>query len=141
MPDFTHVISSKFDYDTLIKNPKDRDINKVILFSKKAKVTPVFKALSAEFRDKIRFNLIHVDEKKQTNDIKQIQESYGVTKLPAIVIEQTYNAQEDETMDLVNVVKHDTVSNQLKDLINMLRKYARKIQKEETEESDAAKEN
>jgi hypothetical protein len=141
MPDFTHVISSKFDHDTLIKNPKDRDINKVILFSKKAKVTPVFKALSAEFRDKIRFNLIHVDEKKQNDDIKQIQESYGVTKLPAIVIEQTYNAQEDETMDLVNVVKHDTVSNQLKDLINMLRKYARKIQKEETEESDAAKEN
>jgi hypothetical protein len=44
-------------------------------------------------------------------------------------------------MDLVNVVKHDTVSNQLKDLVSMLRKYARKIQKEETEESDAAKED
>ena len=44
-------------------------------------------------------------------------------------------------MDLVNVVKHDTVSNNLGDLVSMLRKYARKIQKEETEESDAAKEN
>jgi hypothetical protein len=87
MPDFTHMISSKFDYDTLIKNPKDLDINKVILFSKKAKVTPVFKALSAEFRDKIRFNLIHIDEKKQKDDITKIQESYDVTKLPAIVIE------------------------------------------------------
>lgn len=70
MPDFTHTVTSKYDYDTLIKNPKDLDINKVILFTKKSKVTPVFKALSAEFRDKIRFNLIHIDEKKKTDDIK-----------------------------------------------------------------------
>jgi len=44
-------------------------------------------------------------------------------------------------MELVNVVKYDTVSNQLGDLVNLLRKYARKIQKEETEESEASKLN
>lgn len=44
-------------------------------------------------------------------------------------------------MELVNTVKYDTVSNNLGDLINLLRKYARKIQKEETEESEASKHN
>jgi hypothetical protein len=44
-------------------------------------------------------------------------------------------------MELVNVIKHDTVSSHLGDLVNLLRKYARKIQKEETEESEASKLN
>jgi hypothetical protein len=71
--------------------------------------------------------------------LKEIQENFGVTSLPSIIVEQSYNAQEDQVMDLVNTVKYDTVSNNLIDLINLLRKYARKIQKEESEESQASK--
>jgi len=58
MPDFTHKITSKYDFETLVKNKNDLDINKVILFTKKDKVPPTFKALSAEFRDKIRFDIV-----------------------------------------------------------------------------------
>lgn len=95
MPDFTHKITSKYEYDTLIKAENDLDINKVILFTKKDKVPPTFKALSAEFRDKIRFNIIQINDKKVSEDLKAIKESYGVTSFPSIVVEQSYNAQED----------------------------------------------
>jgi len=141
MPDFTHKITSKYEYDTLIKSSNDLDVNKVILFTKKDKVPPTFKALSAEFRDRIRFNIVHINDKKASEELKTIQESYEVTSLPSIVVEQSYNAQEDQVMELVNTVKYDTVSNNLGDLVNLLRKYARKIQKEESEESEASKLN
>jgi hypothetical protein len=45
-------------------------------------------------------------------------------------------SQEDQIIELFNTVKYDIVSNNLGDLISMLRKYARKIQKEVTEESE-----
>lgn len=35
MPDYSIKISSKSDYDRLVHDPNDKDINKVILFSKK----------------------------------------------------------------------------------------------------------
>lgn len=141
MPDFTHKITSKYEYDTLVKSPNDLDVNKVILFTKKDKVPPTFKALSAEFRDRMRFDIVHINEKKVSEELQAIKESYGVTNFPSIVVEQSYNAQEDQVMELVNTVKYDTVSSNLSDLVNLLRKYARKIPKEETEESEASKHN
>jgi hypothetical protein len=101
MPGFTHKITSKFEYETLVKNDKDLDVNKVILFTKKDKVPPTFKALSAEFRDRIRFNIIQINEfydKKGNEEMKAIQEKFGVTSLPSIIVEQSYNAQEDQVM-------------------------------------------
>jgi len=35
MPDYSIKITSKSDYDRLVHDPNDNDINKVILFSKK----------------------------------------------------------------------------------------------------------
>lgn len=35
MPDYSVKITSKIDYDRLVHDPNDNDINKVILFSKK----------------------------------------------------------------------------------------------------------
>jgi glutaredoxin len=95
MPDFSRKISTQHEFDTLIKNENDLDVNKVILFTKKDKVPPTFKALSAEFRDRIRFNIIQINDKKGNEEMKAIQEKFGVTSLPSIIVEQSYNAQED----------------------------------------------
>ena len=35
MPDYSIKIASKSEYDRLVNDPNDNDINKVILFSKK----------------------------------------------------------------------------------------------------------
>jgi hypothetical protein len=40
---------------------QEADINRVILFSKKAKTPPIFKVLSAVFRDRFRFGFVNAD--------------------------------------------------------------------------------
>ena len=99
MPDFTHKITSVYEYDQLIQNENDLDINKVILFSNKENVPNAFKALSAEFRDKIRFNIIQTKDKKATDELFPVFERYFISKFPSIIIEQSYNAQEDKLLE------------------------------------------
>ena len=53
------------DYEDIINKKYNLDINKVILFTKKEKVPPTFKALSAIYRDKIRFLIVHVRNKEK----------------------------------------------------------------------------
>lgn len=93
MTDFTHTVASKSEYDTLIKNENDRDVNKVLLFTKKDTVAPVFKALSAEFRDRLRFNVIPIPEKKATKSNLDLKAKYEVDELPQLVVEQTYDSK------------------------------------------------
>jgi hypothetical protein len=42
-------------------NPDDRDINRVILYSKKSKTPPVFKVLTSYFRDRFRFGFVSAE--------------------------------------------------------------------------------
>lgn len=126
----------------MIKNENDLDINKVILFSNKENVTPAFKALAAEFRDKIRFNIIQAKDQKAKDELFPVFERYFISKFPTIVIEQSYNAQEDKLLDEIDMGKwdrYDTGINKLSEMIKLVQKYARKIQKEETEDSEASK--
>ena len=51
LPDYTHKITEKSQHDSLILNENDKDINKVLLFTKKDKASPPFLAVSAKFRD------------------------------------------------------------------------------------------
>lgn len=64
MSDFTHQVNTADKFKSMVHNENDKDINKVLLFTKKEKVTPVFKALSAEFRDRLRFFVIPIVDKK-----------------------------------------------------------------------------
>lgn len=41
----------------------NEDINKVLLFSKKAKTPPIYKVLSSTFRDRIRFGFVSSENK------------------------------------------------------------------------------
>jgi len=81
------VINSRSDYETLVQNPNDKDINKVILFTKKEKVPPAIKALSAEFRDRFRFSIISLPEGKETEDALELKKDYEIEKLPRLVVE------------------------------------------------------
>lgn len=139
MSDFTHVIDTKRRYELLVENADDNDINNVLLFTKKEKITPVFKALSAEFRDKLRFNVIPI-LKDTSEDMLEIMNKYGVTDLPAIIISQTYNAEANDILEETNIVKAK-VSNNLAELTKFMSTYARKVPKEELEESQKAKED
>ena len=65
LSDFTLKITSKKQFETLINNPIEKDINKVVIFSKKEKLSDQVKAISAEFRDKLRFFVIALPEGKQ----------------------------------------------------------------------------
>lgn len=60
IPDYSVVIDSKEKFDSF-RSEDEKDINKVILFSKKSKVPSIYKALTNEFRDLIRFGFISSD--------------------------------------------------------------------------------
>lgn len=99
MSDFTTKINSKSDYNLFVKNERDQDINKVLLFTKKEKITPVFKALSAQFRDRLRFTVIPLPDKKETADNLALKEEYNVTELPTLIVEQTYQVKDKAILD------------------------------------------
>ena len=141
MSDFTHQINTAAKFNQLVKNEDDKDINKVLLFTKKDKVTPVFKALSAEFRDRIRFYVIPIVDKKTPQDLLDIFNSYNAKDLPAIITEQSFNIQDNEVLDEVINVDYGKVSSDLPQLMKFMRTIARKIPKEELKESQQAKED
>ena len=60
LPDNTLKISSKAQLDKLL-NQED-DINKVLLLTSKAAPANVFKAVAAEFRNKLRFYVVSLPE-------------------------------------------------------------------------------
>jgi hypothetical protein len=51
-----------------VKNDGDKDINKVLLFSKKDKLTPAFMSAISEVRDRLRFYVITVADKNPNAD-------------------------------------------------------------------------
>jgi len=85
--DFTSKISSKEDYETIVQSQSEKDINKVILFTKKEKVTAVFKALSAEFRDRLRFAVIALPDGTSNADLLELKEDYEVEDMPKLILE------------------------------------------------------
>jgi len=99
LSDFTHQIKNTQDYTNLVQNEEDRDINKVILFTKKDKIPPAIKALSAEFRDRVRFNVISLPEGKEDPELVAIKDDYEVKELPYLVVEQTYNVTSESVLD------------------------------------------
>ena len=76
MSDFTSPITTKVDYDVLIANKNDKDINKVILFTEKEAVPINYKAISAEFRDKLRFSVVSLPKKTASDYAKELADDY-----------------------------------------------------------------
>jgi hypothetical protein len=62
IPDYSIKITSRKQFDTFVNSESDKDINKVLLFTKKDKLTPAFMSAIAEVRDRVRFYVITIAE-------------------------------------------------------------------------------
>jgi len=132
LPDYTHKINSNRDHETLVKNEKEKDINKVLLFTRKEKVTPVFKAVSAEFRNKLRFYVIAIPEKNPPQEKVEIQKLYGVEELPALVVERSVNPRKDgDILDEVEIISYKSKDFKLREIKKFLSRFARDDEKDE----------
>lgn len=124
MPDYTIKIASREKFDELVNHESEQDINKVILFTKKEKVSLPLKAVSAELRDKIRFYIVYVPEKKPAKDLVALAEFYNATELPKLILEQTYDNEFDKIVETKRTV-YGSKSYKYRDLHQFMSKYAR----------------
>ena len=72
MPDFSKKLDKLEQLEEFRDLTQDGDINRVLLFSKKGNIPPIFKILSAIFRDRFRFGFVNVDTAKDI--VKQFEE-------------------------------------------------------------------
>lgn len=133
IPDFTIKVKTKEEFDLMVKSEKELDINKVILFTKKEKVTLPFKAASAELKDKIRFYIVYLPAKDPPKDLAALAEAYGATELPKLIVEQTYDNEFDKTVERTQTA-YQSKSYKYRDLLDFMNKFARQTSKEESEE-------
>ena len=73
----------------------ESDIRKVYLFSAKQKVPPIYKALSAQFRNRLRFAFVNVEATVSA----ELAERYGVEKWPTLLIESDVDGDEHAVYD------------------------------------------
>ena len=112
---------------------KEEDINKVILFTKKEKPSPPFMAISALFRDRLRFIVVPVPEKDASPENAELMKQYEIEDLPTLVIEQTFDQKTNEVIEK-NLVKYTETEYKIPHLTRFIEKYARKEPKEEIED-------
>lgn len=131
MTDFTKPITSMEDYQAYVLDPAEQNINKCILFTDKDTVTNVMKALSAEFREKIRFFVVHAVEDSPNSDFEEeMLELYGIKDrdtLPELILEQTYDPETNSTIE-GEPIRHRYQEGNFKvqKLKDFLRPFARK---------------
>jgi hypothetical protein len=65
----------------------------VILFSKKTKTPPIFKALTSEFKDRLRFGFVAVDT------APGLAEKYEITKFPSIIVLNSFDRISKEIIE------------------------------------------
>ena len=62
------------------------------MFSKKSKVPPIFKSLTSEFKERLRFGFV-------SSDKKELVESYKVDKFPTVIVLKSYDNKEEKILD------------------------------------------
>lgn len=90
LPDFSVNIDSVKKLDDF-NSKDDKDINKVILFSKKAKTPAIFKALTSEFKNKLRFGFI-------SQEREDLVSKYGIKSFPTIIVLKSYDPLTKEVL-------------------------------------------
>lgn len=58
LPDFSTKLDTASKHEEFKNLGDEKDINRVILFSKKANTPPIYKVLTNFFRDKLRFGFV-----------------------------------------------------------------------------------
>lgn len=105
LSDYTIKVETEKDFNLLVSNKDEKDINKVLIFTKKDKAVPAIKALSAQFKDKLRIFIVHAPEEKRSDYIKQLLADYEIKDLPKMVVEQTYDVKADKILEQYGI--HD----------------------------------
>lgn len=105
-----------------------------MVFTKRDKTAPAIKALSAEFRDRLRISIIHVPDNKPSEYSKVLLKDYEVTDLPKMVVEQTYDPKEDKLLSQYGIHDYKHKEFKIHQLIEFLEPFARKEVKEESED-------
>jgi len=60
----------------------------------------VYKAVSAEFRDRLRFSIVSLPKGKATGYNKELADDYITNEtLPKIVVEQTWDPKEEKLLE------------------------------------------
>ena len=79
MPDYTQRLMTREDADQF---SAETGIHKVYLFSSKQKVPPIYKALSQNFRNRLRFAFVNL-EAVAANDLAA---EFGVSNWPTLLV-------------------------------------------------------
>jgi len=79
VPDYTQALVTKKDADQFLA---ETGIQKVYLFSSKQKVPPIYKALSQNFRNRLRFAFVNT-ESIVANDLAT---EFGVSDWPTLLV-------------------------------------------------------
>lgn len=135
LSDYTSKVKTKRDYEMFVANGDDKDINKVIIFTKREKTAPALKALSAEYKDRLRISVISMPEGKGTADQEEIMKDYEVSDLPKLVVEETYDAAEDKVLQQYRIHEYKAKDFKINELISFLKPYARQEPKVENEDA------
>jgi hypothetical protein len=80
IPDYTQRLSTKEDADQFAE---EAGIQKVYLFSAKQKVPPIYKALAANFRNRLRFAFVNVESSASAD----LAKDFDVEKWPTLLVQ------------------------------------------------------
>ena len=95
MPDFTRPIHSILQFQELRDGILNLDINKVIIISNKQNVTPEFKAIASEYRDRILIGFAPVDALEVHSEFADF-----VTKKPEVIVYKSFESDSNKTLEI-----------------------------------------
>lgn len=121
LPDFSVKLDTLQKLQDFQEAKDDSAVNRVLLFSKKSKTPPIYKVLSSEFRDRIRFGFVEAEKSEELVRLFKDQ----VTEYPSIIVLQSFNITTNQTLEVVPVLKYDKKDYKLDELKTYLSQFAR----------------
>lgn len=111
------MIDSKEKLESF-KAEDEKDINKVILFSKKSKVPPIYKVLTNDFRDTIRFGFI-------SSDKEDLVKQFDIDNFPTVLVFKTYDTDTKLILEQEEVITYKKEGFKLDELKKFIRPLTR----------------
>ena len=114
IPDYTQRLSTKEDADQFAE---EAGIQKVYLFSAKQKVPPIYKALAANFRNRLRFAFVNVESSASAD----LAKDFDVEKWPTLLVQNQFATPDTDGGD-----KHHVFDGKMKlpELIQFVEPFA-----------------
>ena len=97
------------------------------MFSKKTKTPPVYKALTSEFRDTLRFGFV-------SSDRTDIIEEYFIEDYPKILVVKSYDPETKTVLDNPEIVTYEQAEFKFEEMRQFLNEFARSEKKSAPED-------